>query len=134
MATTTFAGSDTIIRGFFHNDGYYHLGGLVVYFVITFFVSNATYGIAVPSGLFVPCILMGCCFGRFYGEILKYYIFPNLEVPIVPGTYALMGAVGMLGKRERERERERGRAVVVWLVVLLGFHSGSSCTSSCSFA
>jgi chloride channel 7 len=97
MATTTFAGSDTIIRGFFHNDGYYHLGGLVVYFIITFCVSNATYGIAVPSGLFVPCILMGCSFGRFYGEILKYYVFPDLAVPIVPGTYALMGAVGMLG-------------------------------------
>ena len=95
MATTTFAGADTIIRGFFHNDGYYHLGGLVVYFVVTFIVSNATYGISVPSGLFVPCILMGCSFGRFYGEILRYYVLPNGG--IVPGTYALMGAVGMLG-------------------------------------
>ena len=92
MATTTFAGSDTIIRGFFHNDGYYHLGGLVVYFLITFVISNATYGISVPSGLFVPCILMGCSFGRFYGEILRYYVFPGQG--IVPGTYALMGAVG----------------------------------------
>lgn len=95
MATTTFAGSDTIIRGFFHNDGYYHLGGLVVYFFISFAVSNVTYGLSVPSGLFVPCILMGCSFGRFYGEILRYYVLPNSG--IVPGTYALMGAVGMLG-------------------------------------
>jgi H+/Cl- antiporter ClcA len=95
MATTTFAGSDTIIRGFFHNDGYYHLGGLVVYFFISFLISNATYGISVPSGLFVPCILMGCSFGRFYGEILRLYVLP--EGGVVPGTYALMGAVGMLG-------------------------------------
>ena len=45
--------------------------------------------------LFVPCILMGCSFGRFYGELMKWYIFPGAG--IAPGTYALMGAVGMLG-------------------------------------
>ena len=66
MATTTFAGSDTIIRGFFHNDGYYHLGGLVVYFVITFFVSNATYGIAVPSELLFPKVFPKKCWFSLY--------------------------------------------------------------------
>ena len=51
MATTTFAGADTVIKGFFHNDGYYHMGGLVVYFLGTFVLSCWTYGISVPSGV-----------------------------------------------------------------------------------
>ena len=95
MATSTFACSDTLIKGFFHNDGYYHMGGLAAYFFVTFILACVTYGISVPSGLFVPCILMGCAYGRLYGEVMKYYVFPDEQ--IVAGTYALMGAVGMLG-------------------------------------
>ena len=75
MATSIFGGSEIIIKGFFHNEGRYNILGLFVYTIVIFILSVLTYGIAVPSGLFVPCILMGCGFGRLFGEFLKHYVF-----------------------------------------------------------
>ena len=95
MATSVFGGSEIIIKGFFHNEGRYNILGLFVYTIVIFILSVLTYGIAVPSGLFVPCILMGCGFGRLFGEFLKHYVF--LDANIAAGPYALMGAVAMLG-------------------------------------
>ena len=51
-----------------------------VYFAGTFVLSCWTHGIAVPSGLFVPCILMGCSLGA-YGEVMRLYIFPGAIFP-----------------------------------------------------
>ncbi len=66
---------------------------LVVYFCVYFSLSVLTYGIAVPSGLFVPAILMGCSLGRIFGEIMRVYVGSSVH----PGTYALIGAAAMLG-------------------------------------
>ena len=52
-----------------------------------------TYGCSVPSGLFVPCILMGSAYGRLWGEVMRD-AFP--AYPISPGVYALVGAASML--------------------------------------
>ena len=95
MATSIFGGSEIIIKGFFHNEGQYDILGLFVYTIVIFILAVVTYGIAVPSGLFVPCILIGCGFGRLFGEVMKHHIFP--EANIAAGPYALMGAVAMLG-------------------------------------
>ena len=58
-----------------------------------YFASAAfTYGIAVPSGLFIPCMMMGAGLGRFCGELLH-----TLHADVDPGVYALVGAAGMLG-------------------------------------
>lgn len=54
----------------------------MAYFIFVFILAVITYGIAVPSGLFVPCILMGCSFGRLFGELLKK-LFDDDD--IVPG-------------------------------------------------
>lgn len=52
----------------------------------------AVAGISVPSGLFVPCILVGSGYGRLIGELIKtHYSY------IDPGVYALVGATSMLG-------------------------------------
>jgi hypothetical protein len=52
------------------------------------------YGIAVPSGLFVPCILIGAAWGRLVGTLLaqRYGDVGWAE----PGKYALIGAAAML--------------------------------------
>jgi chloride channel 7 len=94
MASLIFATTESSIRGFFHNDSEYEWGALVFYFVLVFALAVVTYGIAVPSGLFVPCILMGCAFGRLMGEAVRHW-FP--EHDIIPGTYAIVGATAMLG-------------------------------------
>ena len=52
-----------------------------------------TYGMAVPSGLFVPCILIGASMGRVVGQVLHL----SWGMSVHPGTYALIGACAMLG-------------------------------------
>lgn len=94
MATMVFTTTEIAIRGFFHNTAVYDWESLLGYLIIIFFLAVVTYGIAVPSGLFVPCILMGCAFGRLMGEGMRY-AFPDAN--IIPGTYALMGATACLG-------------------------------------
>ncbi len=70
------------------------MGSLLGFFFIIFFLAVITYGISVPSGLFVPCILMGCAYGRLLGEGMRY-LFPDSG--IIPGTYAVIGACASLG-------------------------------------
>ena len=65
---------------------------LAIYTIVTFVLAVVTYGIAVPSGLFVPCILIGSGYGRCIGELLRM----GLGEQIQPGTYALIGAASML--------------------------------------
>ena len=42
----------------------------VIYYILTFW----TYGLSVPSGLFVPCILTGAAWGRLLGQVLTSYV------------------------------------------------------------
>ena len=63
-------------------------------FVPLFFASAVfTYGIAVPSGLFIPCMMMGAGLGRLSGELIRAMGSNAAD----PGVYALVGAAGMLG-------------------------------------
>ena len=39
----------------------------IIYYILTFW----TYGLSVPSGLFVPCILTGAAWGRLLGHMLN---------------------------------------------------------------
>jgi H+/Cl- antiporter ClcA len=45
----------------------------IVYLVCYFILAVWTYGIQVPSGLFVPGIITGCAFGRLTGEWVRFY-------------------------------------------------------------
>ena len=69
LATLTFNREEAMIKTFFHDTGKLSYVSLVTYFLVYFFLSVLTYGIAVPSGLFVPAILMGCSLGRIFGEL-----------------------------------------------------------------
>lgn len=55
---------------------------------LDFTIYYLLYTTAVPSGLFVPGILMGCSYGRWMGEILRIW-FPSADIN--PGTYAVIG-------------------------------------------
>ncbi|KAL1520490.1 hypothetical protein AB1Y20_022070 [Prymnesium parvum] len=92
-ATLGMAPLDEAIHSFFHSPGRFDKLSLVVYCVVTFFLAVWTYGIQVPSGLFVPCILIGAAFGRLWGEVLRDALPTHA---IHPGTYALAGAAAML--------------------------------------
>jgi len=68
---------------------------LIAHFVSFFLLATWTYGLYVPSGLFVPVILCGAAMGRLFGECI-YLAFPN-GTWSSPGTYALIGAASLLG-------------------------------------
>ncbi|XP_043931167.1 chloride transport protein 6 [Protopterus annectens] len=94
MATLLFNPQEVAILQLFHQDGTFSPVTLSLFFVLYFFLSCWTYGISVPSGLFVPCLLCGAAYGRLVGNILKSYIGLG---HIYTGTFALIGAAAFLG-------------------------------------
>ena len=56
-----------------------------------------TYGTAVPAGLFLPGILVGCSLGRMLG----LFIETNIENEVQMATYATIGAASVLAGYSR---------------------------------
>lgn len=68
---------------------------LLVFFIVYGSMTCLTYGIAVPSGLFIPSLLTGSAYGRFVGEVMVK-VFGE-DSGIDPRTYSLVGAAAVLG-------------------------------------
>jgi len=99
MATLMLKPQEEVIEALFHDykepgEYAFRIGDLLLYFVIYFCISSYTYGITVPAGLFVPCIICGSAYGRIVGELVQDW---TGDEDIQPGTYALLGATSMLG-------------------------------------
>lgn len=45
----------------------FSLPTLGVFFLAYFLLATFTYGVGIPSGLFVPALLSGAAYGRFVG-------------------------------------------------------------------
>lgn len=71
----------------------YHSTALMVYLIVFFTLAVITYGISVPSGLFVPSILCGAGYGRLVGMVMVHY---HGHTGVDEGTYALLGAASFL--------------------------------------
>lgn len=82
----------------FHSLEDLSVGSLIVFTVFYFGLACVTYGIAVPSGLFVPSLLLGAAFGRLYGQILQRMLDLSLSQA---GVYSLIGSAAMLGGMAR---------------------------------
>ena len=70
---------------------------LFIFFAFYISLAVVVYGIAVPSGLFVPSLLSGAAFGRLFGN-LALRLHPKLAFS---NTYALIGAAAVLGGMAR---------------------------------
>ncbi|XP_027193252.1 chloride channel protein CLC-c-like isoform X3 [Cicer arietinum] len=69
----------------------FHISSLFIFFAAVYFLGIITYGIAVPSGLFIPVILAGAAYGRVLGRLFE---------PITKldrGLFSLLGAASFLG-------------------------------------
>ena len=75
-------------------------GALFLFFVPYITMATVVYGMAVPSGLFVPSLLSGAAFGRLFGHLL-HKLDHTSGTFADSGTYALMGAAAMLGGMAR---------------------------------
>lgn len=90
------------INNLFHtpeytDDGELSFGNMDLFIFGTslYFLACWVYGLGVPSGLFVPSLLVGATFGRIAGQLNP------LEGAAKPGVYALMGATAMLSGMAR---------------------------------
>ncbi|MBN3306786.1 CLCN6 protein, partial [Amia calva] len=93
MATLFFNPQEVAIHQLFHQDGTFSPETLTIFFVLYFLLACWTYGVSVPSGLFVPSLLCGAAYGRLVANILKIH----LGMDIYSGTFALIGAAAFLG-------------------------------------
>eukprot|EP01127_Copromyxa_protea_P018292 TRINITY_DN5718_c0_g1_i3.p1 TRINITY_DN5718_c0_g1~~TRINITY_DN5718_c0_g1_i3.p1 ORF type:complete len:610 (+),score=113.52 TRINITY_DN5718_c0_g1_i3:11-1840(+) len=95
MAGLYLTDQETTIRRLFHYNGLaFSLSTLGVHFVSYFLLATLTYGVGVPSGLFVPALLCGASYGRFVGHVLAM-LLPSWDLN--PGMFSLIGAASMLG-------------------------------------
>ncbi|XP_076451298.1 H(+)/Cl(-) exchange transporter 6-like [Babylonia areolata] len=94
MATLFFNPQEVAIKQLFHQAGTFSIPSLGIFFICFFLLACWTYGVAVPSGLFVPSLLCGAAYGRFVASILET-VFGYKSV--YSGTYALIGAAALLG-------------------------------------
>ncbi|KAJ4715767.1 Chloride channel protein [Melia azedarach] len=69
----------------------FHISSLFVFFAAAYFLGIVTYGIAIPSGLFIPVILAGACYGRLVGRLFE----PISKLDT--GLFALLGSASFLG-------------------------------------
>ncbi|KAK1592926.1 hypothetical protein Q3G72_032676 [Acer saccharum] len=69
----------------------FHIYTLFIFFAAVFCLGIITYGIAIPSGLFIPVILAGACYGRLVGRLFE--TISKLDA----GLFALLGAASFLG-------------------------------------
>ncbi|KAH0987840.1 hypothetical protein GBA52_015017 [Prunus armeniaca] len=68
----------------------FHISSLFIFFAAVYFLGIITYGIAIPSGLFIPVILAGACYGRLVGRL-----FESIST-LDTGLFALLGAASFL--------------------------------------
>jgi hypothetical protein len=77
VASLVFVEADVAIKQLFHfreagadDTSTFSSGALLIFFVPYIMMATLVYGIAVPSGLFVPSLLSGAAFGRLFGHLL----------------------------------------------------------------
>ncbi|XP_076458922.1 LOW QUALITY PROTEIN: H(+)/Cl(-) exchange transporter 7-like [Babylonia areolata] len=86
---------ESSVRRLFHEPaGSFEMVTLAAYTTLYFFLALWTYGLSVPSGLFIPSLLIGAGWGRLAGQSLQW-LLPGFQIS--PGKYALIGAAAQLG-------------------------------------
>ncbi|KAL3990616.1 Voltage gated chloride channel family protein [Acanthocheilonema viteae] len=96
VANLFFQSPEESVKSLFHSPANsYAVSTLLIFAVEYYFLSLWTYGLSVPSGIFIPTLLTGAAWGRLIGVIVEY-MFPDIT-GIHPGKYALAGAAAQLG-------------------------------------
>lgn len=83
------------LRHLLHDKDPFDMQLLAGFFVIQTLTTCWTYGLGVPSGLFVPSLLAGAAMGRLFGQCMVKLGAAG------PGIYALVGATAMLSGAAR---------------------------------
>lgn len=92
LATLLLTTNDDAVRNLFSSNtpNEFGMGSLWIFFVLYCILGLFTFGIATPSGLFLPIILMGAAYGRMLGAAMGSY------TSIDQGLYAVLGAAALM--------------------------------------
>ncbi|KAK9120055.1 hypothetical protein Scep_018148 [Stephania cephalantha] len=92
LASLLHTSNDDAVRNLFSTStpNEYHPTSLLIHFGLYCILGLFTFGIAVPSGLFLPIILMGASYGRLLGICAAPY------TKIDQGLYAVLGAAALM--------------------------------------
>ncbi|EEF50918.1 chloride channel protein CLC-b [Ricinus communis] len=92
LATLLLTTNDDAVRNIFSSNTPHEFqpATLLIFFALYCVLGLFTFGIAVPSGLFLPIILMGSAYGRLLGVAMGSYT--NLD----QGLYAVLGAASLM--------------------------------------
>jgi CBS domain-containing protein len=85
------------IRGILTNPSAYDPRTLFTVGALFFVLMSITFGVSVPSGIFMPSILTGSALGGFAGICFQKYFIASLD----PSTFALLGAAALLAGIQR---------------------------------
>jgi len=69
LSTLSLEELDETVKLLFHTPGMIPMSELAQITVVYAALSCLTYGISIPSGMFVPCIIVGAALGRFVGQV-----------------------------------------------------------------
>ena len=99
LASLCFTEPGVALRHLFHlHEHAFSDGTLLLFFCVYISLAVIVYGIAIPSGLFVPSLLSGATLGRYLGNLAVRIV----GVPLAfSNTYALVGAAAVLGGMAR---------------------------------
>ena len=97
LATLLLNPEGTTIKAFLNKKAIFEYNPLLLHFLICYLLTIVTYGTAVPAGLFLPGILIGCSLGR----MMSLFIETNIDAQPKPATYAIIGAAAVLGGYSR---------------------------------
>ncbi|GLT33094.1 hypothetical protein SLA2020_077090 [Shorea laevis] len=92
LATLLLATNDDAVRNIFSTNtaSEFTVTSLLIFVALYCILGLFTFGIAVPSGLFLPIILMGSAYGRLLGMAMGCYT--NID----QGLYAVLGAASLM--------------------------------------
>ncbi|MFH4977020.1 hypothetical protein AB6A40_003729 [Gnathostoma spinigerum] len=96
VANLFFQSPEQSVKSLFHSpSNSFRPFTLFVFSIEYFILTMWTYGISVPSGIFIPSLLTGAAWGRLVGMGMVS-VFPSMG-GVDPGKYALAGAAAQLG-------------------------------------
>ncbi|XP_071738965.1 chloride channel protein CLC-b-like [Rutidosis leptorrhynchoides] len=92
LATILLTTNDDAVRNIFsvNTSTQYDTTSLLLFFALYCILGIITFGIAVPTGLFLPILLMGSAYGRMLGMAMEPWS------KIDQGLYAVLGAASLM--------------------------------------
>lgn len=97
LADIFFGSREDAISGILTDPTQFAPSTLVTVGAVFFLLMPLTLGVALPSGIFMPTVLIGSSLGGAAGMIFQEWIGPKLS----PSTFALLGAAALLAGIQR---------------------------------